>query len=300
MIDPRHRGKRAQRALAMFKPEMKQLVEEIVLAHASHADGEGGALLDNAKAVVRRKDVTDWCKEVASDGNRSIWPADAAAAVAAAYFQAVLETQPLFHSYTNQVAAILVHVLKEAVYKMKLRLFLDHYEPRSEGNGLSACEPDKGKAFVWQKIYVPLAGQVLISLASLRLTDELNGPDSRTVYPFAWVPGLDSLQRALEFMLLGQALQGGLHAGFVYSRFVRYVVRAGYAAIVPFQTFHCCCCRRRIYKLTQTDTCTACGSAVHGEIRPQCLSTAYLNQCAATSDSDGRLYYSAVEVAPAT
>ena len=124
MIDPRHRGKRAQRALALLRPGMRRLVEETALEHASDANGEGGALLDDAKARVRRKDVADWCKEVASDNGTRIWPADAAAAVAGAYFQAVLETQPLFSSYTNQVAAILVHVLKEAVFKIKLRLRL--------------------------------------------------------------------------------------------------------------------------------------------------------------------------------
>lgn len=268
---------------------MRRLAEEAALERASDANGENGALLDNAKALVRRKDVADWCKEVASDNGARIWPADAAAAVAGAYFQAVLETQPLFRSYTDQVAAILVNVLKEAVLKMKLRIFAGDGEP-------SGAEPDAGKAFVWESIYVPLARHVLASLASLRLVDELNGPGKRTVCPFAWTPGLDSLQRALEFILLGQALSGRLHAGFLYSRFARYVVRAGYAGIVPFQTFQCNECRRRVYRLIESDRCRVCGGVLESEIKPQCLAITYLSRCTAHADNNGKLYFSAFDV----
>jgi len=212
------------------------------------------------------------------------------------YFGAAQENKLLWGSYIEQMAALLVSVLKGPVRNMKLQL-LTSAEGGPAQAGWGAVREDDCAEDLWQKIYLPLAEHVLLSLASLRLVDDLHGPGSRTIYPFAWAPGADSLQGALAFALLGRAASRPTAGSLLYSTFARYIVRCGYAGIVPFQTFHCDGCRRRVHPAEGADHCAVCGGELRVEITPQCLSITYLQQCVLRSHPDGRTYYTRPEVA---
>jgi len=298
MIDPHQRGKRARRAFASAGPEIREMVRGIVRGHVEGVFQENDTLIRNARNAVRRKTVAGWCRNVASGSKGRIWIADAWAAIAAMYFGAAQENQLLWGSYRDQMGAILFSVLKRPVRSMKLQLLMGAEDGPAQA-GCNAIREDDESVNLWQKIYLPLAEHVLMSLASLRLVDELHGPGRRTIYPFAWAPGADSLQGALAFALLGRTASRPTAGSLLYSTFARYVVRCGYAGIVPFQTFHCDSCWRPVHAAESTGHCAVCGSELRVEIRPQCLSIAYLQQCAPQFHADGRMYYTRPRVATA-
>ncbi|NQT21693.1 MAG: hypothetical protein HQ592_18450 [Planctomycetes bacterium] len=289
MIDSRQRGKRARRALEHLGPDVRARIEQIADEHAQRPPVERGTLIGQAKDVVGRDDVANWCRTAASSNVSRIWQADATAAAASVYFQVALDRSSLKRDYVNQMAAIIVPVLKEPVRTTWLHL-LRHGENPATANTGQGKSTAPGKV-VWEHIYTPLAGLILSSLASLRLVEELAGPAGRTVHPFGWAPGVDSLRQALQFALLGQRSSYLPPMGFIHSVFARYIVRAGYASIVPFQMSSCRNCQRRFAPAEACTTCTICGNRLETEIRPRCLSIPYLQQCKVHVNGSGSVSY---------
>jgi len=186
--------------------------------------------------------------------------------------------------------------LKEPIRNTRLYMI---GETRGDG---ASDRSSAGRAFVWDNVLLPLADLVLQSLAVMRLVPELCAGDP-TLHPFAWSPNSDNLHDFLRVVLLGGLKPASVNAQFLRCRFVGYLTRSGLASTVPVAVVRCEQCRRRFLLLTATNACKDCGRPLVREIKPMCLSTAFIAACSARRSPDGRVYFehsaSGAEGAPA-
>ena len=284
MADPRIRGKHAFRASALLTPGVKACVENTVQDHAQLVVKQGGSIMSLVQTLIDHEQLTRWCAQVGHNNERNLTFSDAAAALISLYLKQSVDNHVLHGSYKNQVAAILAVVLREPVRNTRLYMIGD------TGSDGHADQSGAGRAFVWDNILLPLADLVLQSLAAMRLMPELCAGDP-TLHPFAWSPKADNLHDFLRIALLGGLKPASVNAQFLRCRFVGYLTRKGLASTVPVEVVRCEQCKRRFLPLKTADTCKDCGSPLVREIRPMCLSTAFIAGCSAKRSPDGRIHF---------
>jgi len=279
MADPRIRGKQAYRALKLISPDAQAFAEQISRQHAQLVLKQGGSIMSLFQALTHHEQSTRWCSEVSRGRNRLTFN-DAAAALVSLYLKPALCSDVLHESFRSQVAAILGAVLKERIRNTRLYA-VDDAAGRNSG---------QGRAFVWDNVLLPLSDLVLQSLVVMRLVPELCAGDP-TLHPFGWSPNSDNLHDFLRIVLLGGLTPASVNAQFPRCRFVGFLTSNGLASTVPVVVLHCEQCRRRFLAITATSACKVCGKPLAREVRPMCLSTAFIAACSSKHSDDGRVYF---------